>query len=404
MLRTKNFPNNWQYVQLSEILDSIESGKRPKGGTNNITKGISSIGGEHLNEEGSFNFSKCKFIPQSFFENQKRGIIKKHDILIVKDGATTGKVSFVDENYPFTKSMVNEHIFILRPTPNVNPKWLFYYIFSSYGQSQIKHNTHGMIGGINTNFIKNFHVLLPPRNIQEKTVLILDIVVNLNKKRKKIIQLSKKLIPIIFVNMFKEIIKSKKSSIVSLEEIATVSDVDHKMPEKVAKGIPLISTKDFTDDGEIDFTNTKQISKVDFMRMSKRVNLKRDDILFSRYGTLGKCVKINTEKKFTISYSLVLISPNKNLVNSIYLFYFFKSQFLEKQIKEETRTTGIPDIGIKSIRQFKIPLPDLVLQEQFSADAKKVEFLIKKLRYSQKKDEVLFASLQSKIFKGELIK
>ena len=98
---------------LSEVLVSFESGSRPKGGIKELDSGVPSLGAEHLDSTGGFNFSKLKLVPEDFHSSLKKGIVKQNDILIVKDGATTGKVSFVNERFPFKEASINEHIFRL---------------------------------------------------------------------------------------------------------------------------------------------------------------------------------------------------------------------------------------------------------------------------------------------------
>jgi type I restriction enzyme S subunit len=165
-------PNRWILVTLEEILSTIESGGRPKGGVRNIKEGIPSIGGEHLSNNGGFDFSNLRYIPKDFFENMKRGKIKKHDVLVVKDGATTGKTSFVSDSFPFKEASVNEHVFILRTNENVSlPKYLFFWMLSPFGQNSVKDNFQGTAqGGINTLFIKNSIIPIPPLSEQHRIV------------------------------------------------------------------------------------------------------------------------------------------------------------------------------------------------------------------------------------------
>ena len=165
-------PSNWILVTLEEILSTIESGGRPKGGVRNIKDGIPSIGGEHLSNNGGFDFSNLRYIPKDFFENMKRGKIKKYDVLVVKDGATTGKTSFVYDSFPFKEAAVNEHVFILRTNENVAlPKYLFFWMLSPFGQNSVKDNFQGTAqGGINTLFVKNSIIPIPPLSEQRRIV------------------------------------------------------------------------------------------------------------------------------------------------------------------------------------------------------------------------------------------
>ena len=164
-------PEGWAKTNLQELLDVLESGSRPKGGVRGISEGIPSIGGEHLNSGGSFNFDSIKYVPQSFFDRMNQGHIQFNDILIVKDGATTAKVSLVRKDFPFEPAVVNEHVFVYRPAKELSSPFLFYFLFSDEGQKRILENFRGSAqGGINHSFAAGTTVPLAPAVEQKRIV------------------------------------------------------------------------------------------------------------------------------------------------------------------------------------------------------------------------------------------
>ena len=120
--------------KFKRCLQRLQSGKRPKGEFR-IETGIPSIGAEHLNTNGGFKFEKIKFVPQDFATKMSKGIISKNDIIVVKDGATTGKTSFVGNDFPFEYAVINEHVFILRLKERGSYQNLH---FTNYSQQQVK--------------------------------------------------------------------------------------------------------------------------------------------------------------------------------------------------------------------------------------------------------------------------
>ena len=163
--------NKWTETDLESILVDFESGKRPKGGVSGICNGIPSLGGEHLNPNGLFNFKNIKYVPKNFANNMKKGHIKLKDILIVKDGATTGKISFVDKNFAFSNAVINEHLFRCHVSEKINSKFVFYFLYSGTGQKRILSNFKGTAqGGINTSFAPN--TLLPIAPIDEQNRIV----------------------------------------------------------------------------------------------------------------------------------------------------------------------------------------------------------------------------------------
>jgi len=183
----------WRWVRLGKEVETdgkkykliaIESGRRPKGGS--VEQGIPSLGGEQLLSNGRVNWNKLRFIPEDFYESMQKGKVKEGDVLVVKDGATTGKTVYVD-HLPYRKIAVNEHVFLLRSKTEVlENKYLFYMLFSDVGQDQIKRLFHGATqGGITQNDVKSIQVPLPPLPEQKQIVAYLD------KIQEKVIALQK---------------------------------------------------------------------------------------------------------------------------------------------------------------------------------------------------------------------
>jgi len=188
---TTGLPEGWTWCSLDALTFTLESGGRPKGGVKNIQSGVPSIGGEHLNDEGGFRFDKIRYVPESYFAQMQKGLIKRNDILIVKDGATTGKTSFVDDNFPFEKAAVNEHVFILRGFSEVvEQRYLFRFLFSQEGQRQILEKFQGSAqGGINTKFVINFPIPLPP--LPEQRLIVARVEALLGKIRQAKVAVTK---------------------------------------------------------------------------------------------------------------------------------------------------------------------------------------------------------------------
>ena len=143
-------PEEWVEATLDHLLALLESGSRPRGGVRGIKEGMPSIGGEHLDENGGFRFENVKYVPEKFFRSMNRGHIQLGDILIVKDGATTGKVSLVRENFPYDPAVVNEHVFLCRLAEGLFSPFIFYFLFSQEGQDRILANFRGSAQGGST--------------------------------------------------------------------------------------------------------------------------------------------------------------------------------------------------------------------------------------------------------------
>ena len=167
-------PKEWEITKLSNLIE-VETGKRAKGGS--LEKGnVASIGGEQIDDEGNILWDKMKFIPDDFYDFLKQGRVNLGDVLLVKDGATTGKVAIV-KSLKYERVAVNEHVFIIRSKiGKITNEFLFYFLFSKFGQIQIKRRFHGLIGGIIRSDLETILMPLPPLIEQQKITEILSTV------------------------------------------------------------------------------------------------------------------------------------------------------------------------------------------------------------------------------------
>ena len=109
---------------LESLIDSIETGSRPKGGAEK--SGIPSIGAEKIEKFGVYNFSDEKYINVEYYSKMKNGVIKSKDILLYKDGAYTGKVTMALNNFPYDKCAINEHVFKINTMNNYAQFFLYF--------------------------------------------------------------------------------------------------------------------------------------------------------------------------------------------------------------------------------------------------------------------------------------
>lgn len=169
------FADNLTLTKLEELVKTMESGNRPRGGVKNIRTGIPSLGGEHVNLFGGISFSNIRYVPLDFYSKATQGKIKENDILICKDGAQTGKVGIVDNKFPFKEAMINEHLFLLRANEKIEQKYLYYFLLSDIGQILLKSSITGQAqGGLNRPNLLKVKIPVPAKSTRLKLISELD--------------------------------------------------------------------------------------------------------------------------------------------------------------------------------------------------------------------------------------
>jgi type I restriction enzyme, S subunit len=395
-------------IKLSSLINTLENGSRPSGGVGQISKGIPSIGGEHITESGKFDFDNIKYVPEKYFTSLTRGIIEKGDVLVVKDGATTGKSAFVDENFPFNLAAINEHIFIIRPeTSLLLPEYLYYFLFSEWGQAQIEQEFHGgAIGGINQSFVEHLEIPLPPLPEQQRIVHIFRQLSLLEEWRLDTIHTSKKLHSKIFEWYFGNGESLDNQDVVTLESLLTTGLSSGYSPStnNDLSGIPVYNLSALTDYG-LDDQQLKYFPADSYS--GKGSDLIVDDLLISRSNTLEFVGRVGRYKGLpsTVIYPDTMIRIRvDNHIDAIYLEHFLRSPYMRAVITQLARGTSgsMKKISQADINNFRVPMPSKVQKERFASTIDFLEEQEGKYLNAFQKHQVLFQLIASNIFTGKL--
>ena len=171
---SRSFPSDWETISLNDLLMSLTSGSRPKGGGTGNTAGIFSLGGEHITDDGGFTFDNPQYVPKEHYADIKdKAGVSVGDILINKDGAKTGKLAIVRNGFSRFPACINEHIFRLRINDQtIEPEYLFAVLLSDHGQKQIQSEVQGSAqGGIIRRFAKFIEIGYPRERKERQAIL-----------------------------------------------------------------------------------------------------------------------------------------------------------------------------------------------------------------------------------------
>ncbi len=392
-------------LQLSDALETLENGSRPKGGIKEIGQGIPSLGGEHLDGDGGFKLETVGLIPEGFYRRLTRGKIKKGDVLLVKDGATTGKVSIVRDDFPFKVAAVNEHIFILRGKKDVvDQRFLYYHLQSQWGQRQISASFHGAaIGGINTQFAKKYTVLLPPLSRQKEIAETLDQVRATRILRVQADETTESILSAVFYSVFRAYLDDTPSHIELEKRSLRITDGEHITPRRVSKGIYLLSARNVLNH-EITLTDVDYIDEDEYERISRRIKPQTGDILISCSGSVGRVARVKGDLRFQMVRSVALVRPDLNKLIPEYLEYLLTSDYLQRQIASQINQSSQGNLFQGKIKKLKICIPPKDLQIRFASTVRKMESLKELQKQSTDASDELYMSLVQQYMGDERIR
>ncbi len=400
--------------KLSSVIEVLESGARPKGGAVEYQANtIPSLGAEHLNDFGGFKFEKVKYVPKSFFNDMTKGIITRGDILVVKDGATTGKVSLVDDSFPFEKAAINEHVFLLRVLKDrAYNRYVFHFLKSPIGQIEIQKDFRGAtVGGISRRFIDLIKLTIPPIQDQIRIANILSKAEALISQRKESLRLLDQFLKSTFLEMFGDPERNERGwSEIKLNEIlidikAGWSPVCEDHPRENESQLAILKLSAVTY-GEFDPNANKKLKPE--TEVKKRVEPNKGDVLFSRKNTLelvgATAYVLRNYPNLLLPDTIFKLEFDKSKVDGIFLWKLLSNKSVRGGMQKlATGSAGsMPNISQERLLSFKIILPPYKIQTKFAQIVEKTEALKAHYQTNLQELENLYGSLSQRAFKGEL--
>ena len=184
---------------LGELLESVSTGSRPKGGAQ--SEGIPSVGAEKIEKFGVYDYSSEKYISEEFYEKLKKGKMKSGDVLLYKDGAYTGKVSMCLNGFPHRKSAVNEHVFILNTKDNWAQNYLYFTLYNKENKEMLERlaGSKAAQPGLNQVELKSLKIKICAKetikNFESNVKPIMENIANNSLENKKLAELRDTLLP-----------------------------------------------------------------------------------------------------------------------------------------------------------------------------------------------------------------
>jgi len=385
-------------IPLSNIDCILESGYRPQGGIIEGKGEVPSIGAEHLDDKGGFNFSKLKKIPRKFYDSMVKGVVKPNDILIVKDGATTGKVSFVDNGFPYKEAAINEHVFLLRYCDEkVFPKYVFWHLFSPVGKKQILKDFRGAtVGGISKGFLDKVEISLPSPKEQKRVAAILDKADAIRRKRQQAIKLAADFLRATFLDMFGDPITNPKGwPVFPLEKVGKISTGTTPSSDKAGMfggNIPFITPGDLENGNE----EIKRFVTEEGSRNSRTVR-KGSTLVCCIGATIGKIGIAQERSAFNQQINAIEWHDAVNDLYGLTAMGFLKDLVIDRAIK-----TTLPILKKSEFEKINIPVPPQAIQTKYDKIFQYNSTMKAKKKSLNNFSNILFNSLTQRAFRGEL--
>mgnify|MGYP001012478208 CR=1 FL=1 len=353
-----------------------------------LKKQTSSKGDIPFYKIGTFGKIADSFISRELYNEYKKkySYPKKGEILISASGTIGRTVIFDGEDAYFQDSNI---VWVSHNEEIVINKYLYYL----YQVINWNPSTGGTINRLYNYNLKNIKVILPPIEIQNKVVEILDkfqslladtkglLPQEIEQRQKQYEYYREKLLTFdensvkrerereraylsnSYLNSLKEVgeivgvtvfgVELKK-----LEDFAKIYDGTHQTPKYVNIGVPFVSVQDIKN---IYGTN-KYITIEEYNKF--KVKPRKNDVFMTRIGDIGTCAIVKNDDDLAYYVTLALIRPSNDIVLSKFLKYLIESNQGKKELSKRILHNATPiKINLGEIGKLKFFIPSIPVQE-----------------------------------------
>jgi type I restriction enzyme S subunit len=305
-------------------------------------------------------------------------------------------------NFATQKICIGRGLSAIRAGKNIDKEFLFNYLIKH--ESEIEGNAGAVFNSINKTQIESLEIPLPPLPEQQRIVSILDECFAAIAKAKANAEQNLKNARELFESYLQGVFENGNWEKKELRELTTVlGDGLHGTPKYTIDGEYYFINGNNLNDGKIEFKeNTKRVNIDEFNKHKK--NLTNRTVLVSINGTLGNIAFYNGEK-IILGKSACYFNLKENVDNGFVKYVLSSPYFINYAHREATGAT-IKNVSLKTMREFKVPLPPLKEQQTIvrQLDALRAETQKLEAIYQQKllNLEELKKSVLQKAFAGEL--
>ncbi len=306
--------------------------------------------------------------------------------------AQYGTAGFV--NWQNQKFWANDVCFSVIPKKTLINRYLYYVLTNMQNYLYSISNRSAIPYSISSNNIMQITIPIPPLEIQQEIVKILDAFTELNTELNTELKARKKQYEY-YQNMlldFKDIKQSHKDAKMSaktypkrlktlLQTLAPkgvefrklgdigeyIRGVTYKKNQEINNlecGIKVLRANNITLSNHLNFEDIKVINKN--VKIRKEQYLKKNDILIcAGSGSsehIGKVAFINTDFDYVFGGFMGVIRIRE--VNSRFVYHIFTSNIFKQYLEKSLNTTTINNLNANILQNFLIPIPPLEIQQE----------------------------------------
>ena len=251
--------------------------------------------------------------------------------------------------------------------------------------------------------LKLLRIPLPPLAEQRRIAGILDAADALRSKRREALAQLDTLRQSTFLDMFGDPVTNPMGwEEPRLEDLCKkVVDCPHSTPRWTEFGVVCLRTSNLGK-GEWNWADTRFVSEEDYTERTRRSEILPNDIILSREGTVGVLALVDDGTRLCMGQRLVQLRVNDSQLAPRFLLNLLLHSLAPERLSRLMAGSTSKHLNVKELRKLPVLFPPLEIQRRFAAIAESVEHQKASQRAHLAELDTLFASLQSRAFRGDL--
>lgn len=152
------------------------------------------------------------------------------------------------------------------------------------------------------------------------------------------------------------------------ENCVFIKDGTHGTHIRHKTGVPLLSAKNITSSGKVSWDlDDSLVSEDDYAKIHAKYELKKNDVLLTVVGTLGRRALVENGQKFTIQRSVAAIRLKEHILLPRFLFQFIATDYFQHQLELRSNATAQAGVYLGELAKISVPVPDIREQQKIAA-------------------------------------
>ncbi|PPJ02257.1 restriction endonuclease subunit S [Nocardia cyriacigeorgica] len=376
-----------------------------------VTTGVSTWNPSRTNPDDEFTYIDLSAIDQSAkiiagpqrivgsdAPSRARQLIHAGDILVSTVRPNLNAVAQVPEE--LDGATASTGFTVLRPSNSVDSRYIFQWVRTpSFVSDMVSKSTGASYPAVSDRIVKDSFVPLPPIEEQRRIAGILDHADALRAKRREALARLDELTQSIFIDMFGDREACELGGLLDFVTSGGRGWSKYYANEGEAFVRSLDVRMNRIDSSDIAYVNAPDNAE------ARRTRTRSGDVLLTITGScIGRAAPVgDTLAGAYVSQHVAILRPHAKVLESRFLSAFLcHPSFGQRQIAKAQYGQTKPGLNFEQIRAFRLPKVSRELQRRYVNRAAALDSLTSRHETALAELDALFASLQSRAFRGDL--